>query len=229
MDSSTTRPGKLNATKIIATICFVAAAAIGASLVMGKDPFVRGFVKKDFEQDGLQIGQQIPDELTVFTLEGEEIPLREYCAEGPTLIVTGSLTCHVSRDGCKAEIAKIAEEIAPNVRTVLLYTIDAHPVEDVSPYAEVEWVTTENEEAGILERQPTNLEERTALASKFVETTEWKHGMVVDTMQNSAWKALGNAPNCAILVNAEGTVFARNGWFNHDRMQASVNGVAEKL
>jgi len=180
--------------------------------------------RKRFEAAGIQVGQPLPD-LTVYDLNGKPARLRELCdgQRWGTVIVTVSLTCPIARRQCPAlQQLMMDHDVAANV--IYLYTIDAHPKTDESPYNPGhEWITESNEKESILVRQPTNLQERLVLARELNQRLGNKVAMIVDGMDNAAWTALGGAPNLALLVDAQGKVTAKQGWLDGDQLIATLN------
>jgi hypothetical protein len=131
---------------IIAVLCVVGNAA---SAFAGRERF-------DFDAQGTQIGEPVSD-LTVYTHGGEPRHLSEPWANQPVLLITTSLTCPVARQRTPAA-EKIASQFRDRLSVVMLYTIEAHPSGDPSPYADgQEWLTSQNEQEGILRRQPRTL------------------------------------------------------------------------
>ena len=52
--------------------------------------------KERFSENGLPVGELLPD-LTVLTIDGEEVALSSLWKDGPVVFVTASLTCPVAR------------------------------------------------------------------------------------------------------------------------------------
>ncbi len=176
---------------------------------------------KRWEQQGVQVGQSL-DDVAVFTLEGKAAKLALMWKERPALIVTASLTCPVARERCP-NLQAILEEFNPEVRVLVLYTIDAHPKGDDSPYSPGrEWVTQQNEKTSVLHAQPNTLEERLELARELHERLGGLPSMIVDAMDNKAWQTLGSGPNLAVLVDTDGQVIAKQGWLDAEAMRESI-------
>lgn len=173
-----------------------------------------------FEDQGVQEGESLP-ELTVRTLGGEEVALSTAWKERPALIVTCSLTCPIAREN-QPTVEEIADRFGDEIEVVMLYTIEAHPVNDPSPYRDEEWVTDENREAEILERQPRSFEQRASLARAYADRLDVNRPILLDTMGNEAWEALGGGPNMGLLVRADGTLAVKHGWFDGETMVGSI-------
>ena len=191
----------------------------------GPDDDRRARNEQRMMQRGIQVGDVLP-ELTVHALQVDEeedaqpstLVLPE---EKPTLIMTASLTCPVARRRI-AQLDQIHQQFGDQIHAVVLYTIEAHPKGDPAPNRGEEWVTTPNEQQGILHRQPTTVDERRELAARFVELTGTAVPIVLDNMDNTGWETIGRAPNAAILLRPDGAVAAKHGWFDGPTMIESI-------
>ncbi|GEM_PF-2071986 len=145
---------------------------------------------------------------TVYTLDGKAVTLRQLRKDAPTLYVTTSLTCPVSRDHCAA-VDRIYEEFRDRAHVVLLYTIEAHPIRSKSPYSDEEWLTPRNVQEEIFVEEPKTLDERIARAKAYKKRMGIQAPLYVDNMDNEAWKRLGGGPNCGIFTSG-----IRQGWLD---------------
>jgi ankyrin repeat protein len=171
-----------------------------------------------FDKTGPQVGHQVPD-LKLRTLKGEEQRLSAAWQGGPALLVTSSLTCPKSRSRWP-ELKALVERYDGKLNVIIIYVIEAHPVGSLCPYKGVEDVTPENERDGILRKQPATLEDRLELALEFKRLLRISVPIYVDNLKDETWKALGAAPNLALLVDSQGIVVARSGWFEGTTSQA---------
>ena len=117
-----------------------------------------------FTSLGAKPGEHLP-RLMLTALDGKPQPLANAWNK-PALLLTSSFTCPKSRSRWP-EAAKLAKKYGRSLDVVVVYVIEAHPVEDPSPYKGVEDVTPENVRDDILRRQPTSLDERLELSSEF--------------------------------------------------------------
>jgi hypothetical protein len=104
----------------------------------------------------------------------------------------------------------------------MLYTVEAHPQGDPCPYTGEEWVPPDNRRDDVLVRQPTTLADRLALARRYAADWAKATPVFVDTIDDASWRALGQAPNVGLLVDRDGTVRERQGWFDGEAMAAAV-------
>jgi hypothetical protein len=175
-------------------------------------------------------GQTVPD-VDVVTLDGKSTRLSKLWQEKPTLLVTASLTCGRSRER-QPWVEELAKKYRDRINVAVLYTLEAHPVIDPSPYAEYspELENPEhpgersggNEAEGLERRQPTDLETRQKLAAEFKDLLRVEVPIVLDPMTNDAWKALGGGPNMGFLIRQDGTVAVKHGWFDGVTMDTSI-------
>jgi hypothetical protein len=176
--------------------------------------------KAIFDAAGVQPGQPLP-KLALLSLDGTPVDLDAKRAVRPMALVTCSLTCNVARRQ-QREVAALQQRLGERAFVVMVYTIDAHPKADACPYTGVEWVPQQNEADDVLVRQPTTLEERLALARRYAETLAKGTTVLVDTMDDAAWIALGRAPNVGLAVGADGVVRARAGWFDAKAIETAL-------
>ncbi len=160
---------------------------------------------------GPQEGERAP-KFSLKDLRGQEVRLEQFKGKRPIVLVTGSYSCPIYRKQLSS-LEKLYEKYRKRAAFFILYTIEAHPKGQVSPYAGREWVTEENEQQGILVRQPSSYEERLNLASRCQQALRSNIPILVDEMDNAVWEAYGKAPNAAYLIDSKGKVRVRQGWF----------------
>jgi ankyrin repeat protein len=213
------------------SLAIVASAAIAFGItstagVLGRDTLppreenAAATAKPNFDKVGPQVGDQLPD-LKLRTIKGEPQRLGDAWRGGPALVVTSSFTCPKSRSRWP-ELKKIVDTYGEKLNVVIVYVIEAHPVGSVCPYKGVEEITPENQRDGILRHQPKTLEDRLDLAQEFKRYLRVDAPIYVDTINDQAWKAFGAAPNIAFLVDTDGIVAARQGWFDGEGMEKAI-------
>jgi len=176
-----------------------------------------------FAGNGVPTGGILPD-LTARTLEGEKVSLSSIWKDGPVVFVTASLSCPVSRRA--VPLLKYLEQDFPGrLKLVVIYTIEAHPTGDPSPYSGKEWVTLKNREENILVAQPKTDEERRLLAERFVKLVNPPVPLLIDSMKNEIWAALGAGPNMAVLADNTGRVRAKQDWFRYTKLKDAIEKV----
>jgi hypothetical protein len=157
-----------------------------------------------FEKTGVQPRERIED-LRFRTLAGKPYQLSEAWKDRPALLVLSSISCPVSRDNCAA-VDRLAKTYAGKINVVVIYTIEAHPVGSASPYSDKEWLTPRNIRDQVLVKQPATIEDRIAIAKQYKALQRIESTLVVDAMDDAAWRHLGPAPNTGILVDRDGKV-----------------------
>jgi hypothetical protein len=197
----------------------------------------RAETREDFESQGLLPGERV-EKLRVMNMEGEDMELAALWEEKPTLLVTASLTCGRARER-QEWVERLAEKYGDDLNVAVLYTVEAHPVRDPSPYAEyspeLEDPSRPGERArgavraGLPRRQPTTVEERRALAEEFKELAGVSVPLLLDRMDNEAWKAFGGGPNVGLLVRPDGTIEVKHGWFDGETMDRSIEYFLETV
>ena len=84
-----------------------------------------------------------------------------------------------------------------------VYIKEAHP--------EDEWQLGANEKKGVCYLQPTNLQQRTAIANDFVERYSYAMPLVVDSMENTVEEAYAAWPERLYVVDENGRVAYKGG------------------
>mgnify|MGYP001283865933 CR=1 FL=1 len=176
-----------------------------------------------FQRQGVQPGERLP-ELSLVTLDGGRAALEGTYGGRPIVLVTASLTCNVARRR-QAELDQLAARFGEAVAVVVIYTIDAHPAVDACPYTGEEWVPADNERDAVLIRQPRTLDERIAAARDYRDRFTADATVLVDTMDNRSWTALGSSPNVGLVIDAEGVVRSRQGWFDAAETSAALDAL----
>ncbi|MCP4443125.1 MAG: T9SS type A sorting domain-containing protein [Aureispira sp.] len=179
----------------------------------------------DFDTVGHDKGDTIPD-FTLYTPNGTAVNMQTALTTGkPVLLVNGSLTCPVFR-GKIADINNIAATYNSNLQVYIVYTVEAHPT-DPSPYSGTIWVTGQNQNAGILYPQPTTYGERKALVDTLTSNYSITPEILIDGPCNNWWASFGPAPNNAYLIDTNGVVFEKHGWFHKapDDMYCAIDSL----
>jgi hypothetical protein len=177
-------------------------------------------------EHGPKPGSAAPD-FELKTVDGKTLRASALWSNKPTVIMAGSHTCPVFR-GKVEPFESLVSEFSNRVNFVVLYTQEAHPKGDPSPYRNEEWVTPANRRDDVLFGQPKSLEERTARARACATALKLNVAVVVDTMDNSMWRAYGSAPNSACLVGRDGKVIQYEGWFDPAKMRVAIERSLEK-
>jgi len=170
---------------------------------------------------GVQPGQRLPT-LSLVDLDGRPADLDAMRAERPLVLVTCSLTCNIARQQ-QAAVTAMQRQHGDRAAFVMVYTLEAHPKGDPCPYTGEEWVPPKNEQDGVLVRQPADLAARLSLARRYANDLARGVTVLVDTMDDASWRALGEAPHVGLCIDAHGVVTARTGWFDPRAIEAALD------
>jgi len=158
------------------------------------------------------VGEEAP-EFALKTLRGKEVRLSDFHKKKPVVLVTGSLTCPIYRKNLVG-LQRLYERYGGRAAFFVLYTVEAHPVGSVSPYADREWLTQSNQKDGILIPQPADYAGRVKQASRMRQMLSSTVPVLVDEMDNAVWTQYGSAPNAAYYIDSRGVVQVRQDWFD---------------
>jgi hypothetical protein len=172
-----------------------------------------------------QPGERLP-ELILHDIEGNHQQLSLSWDKKPALLVTMSLSCGQSRRHARA-LRRLSRRFEQDINTVIIYVKEAHPINVPSPYADRIWVTDRNVIAGIHCAQPRTLEERMELAHQLRRRFRLSTSMLIDALDDRAWRAFGSAPNIAILVRPDGRIAVKQGWFEPKEMARAITALLE--
>lgn len=171
---------------------------------------------------GPEAGETAPN-FRLETLDGKTVELSQFKGKKPVVIEFGSYTCPVFRNQHRS-MERLYQKYGDEAEFLLVYTVEAHPKNDPSPYSGREWTTDENRREGILVRQPTRQSERVKLAKRARSDLNIQPLIALDDMENSTWNKYGKAPNAAYLVGTDGRIKLRQGWFDADRFEKALKG-----
>ncbi len=165
-----------------------------------------------FYSTGLQAGDTAYD-FTLFSLTGDSIVLSDVLATGkPVLLVNGNYTCPVFRNKVNM-INQVASMYAGLIYVAVIYTVEAHPT-DISPYFGFINTSTANLNQGILFAQPTTYLERKNMVDTMLTHMTINVPVFIDGPCNNWWSTYGPAPNNAYLIQPDGIIFSKHGWFD---------------
>jgi hypothetical protein len=170
-----------------------------------------------------QPGERVP-ELTLHDIEGNHQQLNRCWEKQPALLVTMSLSCGRTRRHARA-LQRLSRRFEQYINTVIIYVKESHPIDAPSPYADRIWMTTKNEIAGIHCAQPRTLEARMELAHQLRRRFRLSTSMLIDALDDRAWRAFGSAPNVAILVRLDGRIAVKQGWFEPQEMAHAITAL----
>jgi hypothetical protein len=166
----------------------------------------------EMDTSGYAVGDPVAD-FTLYTSTGDSIRLRDLLLNGkPVLLVGGNYTCPIFRQKID-ELNDIANYYSGQLQTYLIYGVEAHPIVDPSPYSGFVWTTSQNNAEGVLYEQPDTYGERLELIDSLRANYNIIPQILVDGPCNPWWLNYGPAPNNAYLIDTNGIVRAKQGWF----------------
>lgn len=162
---------------------------------------------------GYAPGTLVPD-FKLFTVAGDSIVLSEILKTNtPVLLISSSYTCPVFR-GKIPVINQVDSIYKGKLRVFIIYTVEAHPIVDVSPYSGNVWTTSENQSQGILFEQPKTYGDRKAVVQSMLSKYNIASPVLLDGPCNPWWLNYGTRPNSATLIRSNGTVFSFQDWLH---------------
>jgi hypothetical protein len=179
-----------------------------------------------FDSSGYQEGDTVND-FTLYDMNGDSVNLASALSSGkPVLLVGGSYTCPVFR-GKIPDINNMIAIYGSSLNIYIVYTVEAHPINDPSPYSGTVWIPSANYTEGVLFEQPETYGERKALIDSMLDNYTINVPVLVDGPCNNWWLNYGPAPNNAYLIDTNGIVFAKHGWFNRppDNMYCDIDSL----
>jgi hypothetical protein len=152
-------------------------------------------------------------DFTLFDRNNNAITLSQLCATGkPTLIVNGSYTCPVFR-GKIPQINQVLATYGNAINVLIVYTVEAHPT-NISPYFGFVNTGAANINAGILYAQPQTYLERKNIVDSLLSQYALNATVYLDAPCQNWWNTYGPAPNNAYIINPNGIVYKKHGWFD---------------
>lgn len=139
------------------------------------------------------------------------------------LLVSGSYTCDASRHNLSS-LNKLAREYKDKVAIYVVYIIDAHPRDTISPYSlnHGKWLSTANIAEHVEADQPRTYEQRKALAARWQQQYRIAPPVLVDSPDNAFWINFSQAPNMVYLIEPDGTVGFKGEWYRPKDVETAV-------
>lgn len=179
----------------------------------------KGFCQ-EIRPDATRVGQMAPD-FTLVSLDGKPVRASDLWKKKPSVFMTGSLTCPKFRQK-SPPLQALTKEFDTKANFLLIYTLEAHPKDQASPYAQKIWITPENERAGIFYSQPKTMEERMTLAKTCAQKLKINFPVVVDTLGNQVWKDYEKRANAALLVGTDGRILLSQPWMDTAELRVAL-------
>ena len=158
-------------------------------------------------------GEQAAD-FTLYDHDGIAFNLESALLLGkPVLMISSSYTCPVFRNKVPL-INDVVATYGSQLTTIIVYTPEAHPIVDASPYFGAVNTGQANIQAGILYEQPDTYGERKAILQDMLNAMQIDAPVYLDGPCNNWWNHYGPQPNNAYLINTDGTIFRHHDWLD---------------
>ena len=166
-----------------------------------------------FNTTGYQAGDTVND-FTLFSINGDTLNLRRELEKGkPVVLISSSYTCPVFRGKVPA-INSLIDIYSDSVSIFIIYTIEAHPNIDISPYFGFVNTGQQNINEGILYRLATNYSDRKYVVNRMDSGMTINAPVFIDGPCDPWLRHFGPAPNNAYLITPQGIVYSKHAWYN---------------
>ena len=153
-------------------------------------------------QPGPKVDDPAPD-FTLRTVEGvDEVNLSKKIGTKPVVLVFGNFTCGPFRSQ-SGNLEKLHQRYKDRATFLMVYVREAHPTDG--------WSMESNDRIGVSEKQPTNYEERVAIARKCGKALDFGFPMLVDTIDDAVGARYSGMPGRFYLIDREGKVAYKSG------------------
>lgn len=160
----------------------------------------------------LSVGQAAPD-FTLKAIDNQTIQLSNLKGR-LVLVVFGSYSSPSFRQRAAA-LERIKRDYGTRVHPVVVYTRENHAVG--------EWEVSRNKDEGVAVEQPADMDARVAMARQAKDALKLSVPIAVDGMDDATAHAFGGTTNAAFLIGRDGTVVARQKWFEPYAMRRSID------
>ncbi|HHZ65986.1 MAG TPA: T9SS type A sorting domain-containing protein [Flavobacteriales bacterium] len=166
-----------------------------------------------FDSYPFAAGDTIPN-FTLYDLNGDSINMADLLGYGkPVVIVALNYTCPYVRN--KVTIYNdIMVSYSNQVTIIGIYQLEAHPDDDYSPNSGTFGNVSANVNQGIVVNQHATYAARKAAAQDLITNEGLNIPVYMDGPCNEWWTNFGPGPATGYIINANGTVFVKHGWFD---------------
>lgn len=181
-------------------------------LVSGCFPKQPGKRLTHFPVEAPAVGSQAP-EFVATTPDGKVARLSSWIGTRPVVLQLGSHSCPVYRYR-RHSMGDLWADYGERAHFLVVYTLEAHPEGATSPYSDEEWNPLINSWLGVNLSPVSGLEERQERARWSRNALELPVTMLVDSMDDSVWRAYGRASSPAFVIDLEGRIVLRQAWLD---------------
>jgi hypothetical protein len=170
-------------------------------------------------------------DFTLDSLDGKSISLKEISSDKPIVIISASASCPIYRN-VMFQVENLRKKYADKIKVLLIYTLEAHPAIDPSPYTENalgQWTLAVNVQDRILVRQPLDYAARQQIALAMADRYQLdRSSILVDDKDNSFWQSYGKFPNSLFLIDRMRKVYFSEAWAFNSRDPETKRPAFEK-
>jgi len=115
-------------------------------------------------------------------------------------------------------------EYGDRIHFIIIYIIEAHPIGSPSPYSGREWPSSASTDTEDNPRtQPMTYQERVYVASEMIQEIGITVPVLIDEIDNRVWCTYGPAPDIAYLIDRDGIIVEKQGWYQPDLMETVID------
>ena len=161
---------------------------------------------------GPAVGDVAPD-FTLQKIDGGQVSLAPLKGR-VVVLVFGSYSAPTFRNRAAA-LEKLRAELGTRASVFVVYAREAHPTG--------EWEVARNKEDGVSVEQAKTLDARKAAAAAARAKLKMVTPILLDTIGNETATAYGAGPNSAYVIGRDGTIAARQQWFEPLALRRAIN------
>lgn len=162
---------------------------------------------------GLFVGDDFED-FILYDVNDGAYQLSEALDDKAMLLVSGSYTCPRFRANLN-ELEEILIDFGEYLDVWIVYCVEAHPIDDISPYFGFVNPSTLNTTLGIEYNQPDIYADRRTTVEDMLADLDIPAPVLLDTPCNDWWDVYGPAENNAYLIDQSGEIVIKHGWLNN--------------
>jgi len=174
---------------------------------------------------GPDVGDPAPA-LKLSRLSGEEIPLSDLWAGRHLLVVLGSCTAPEFREKAAA-VGRFSAEFGGEIGVAVVYVLEAYPAGAAGPFGSRPDIAQANIAAGCSIPAHKDLAARREAAKLASRKLGLEATLLVDGMDDAAWKAFGKPVAGAFLIDRQGYIVTPQLSYDPAEMAANARLLVE--
>lgn len=169
-----------------------------------RDMLIRGLFTGELGSlhEGPAVDQEAP-RFKLKTVDGKQtIELTKVIGAKPVVLVLGNFTCGPFRS-FYPDVEAVYHKYKDQATYLMVYVREAHPADG--------WKMSSNQKVGVEVKQPTNLDERCAVANQFCQRLKPAIPVVVDEISDPVGHAYSGMPARLYVIDTQGKVAYKSG------------------